>query len=122
MQGPGQGLGFTRGAAVAQKCATDGCNRLAWNDDFCPKCEEEIRALELMAEADAMRTARAMNADQLHRILREQERRERFRRAGQMFMKWLWVPELVLVAGTLFYLGLKCGPAILDWLGVVSNG
>jgi hypothetical protein len=102
--------------AAGQKCATEGCNRMAWNDDFCPRCEDEIRALEAMAEGDAMRLARAMNAAELRKYLARKQRAESFRRAGRFVAKWLWVPNLIAIAGVLLYLGWVWGAAFVSWM------
>jgi hypothetical protein len=103
--------------ATARKCATEGCNRLAWNDDFCPRCEEEIRALEQMAEADEMRQARALNARELRSILKHRERAESLRRVGRFVSRWIWVPQLAFVAGVVMYLAWVWGAAFLKWQG-----
>ena len=99
-------LEVERGARCPQlvrKCATHGCNRLAWNDDCCMRCEEEIRALEQMEEMDALRLARAIHARDLRSYARQRRLAELCRRVGRR------LAIAALVAG----LGLIC--LVLIW-------
>jgi hypothetical protein len=84
-----------------------GCDKPSGDADYCPECvheatEADIEELERMY---AGRPARRVNAVRA------------FRKIGRRAAKWLWVPNLVFIAGVLVYLGAVYGYALLDWLG-----
>lgn len=104
------------GLSIARKCATDGCNRRVWDDDYCPRCEDEICQLNRMAEEGAVREARAMSACELRKFLDRQQRVENFRRAGAFVQKWIWLPLVIFVIAGGMYIARAMGQAVIDWV------
>lgn len=82
-------------------CATKGCGALAFGDEQCARCREEIDALRAMAQ---------------RRDERREARHVRLARWGAAVRKWLEVPLLIGVACAGMYLAAVYGSVFLDWL------
>lgn len=89
-------------------CAVEGCRAWAQRGEYCRRCAEEIEALES--------GRRDREARELRRLLREEELRERFRRACRFVAKWLWAPELIFVGAVMLYLGWQFGAMFVMWM------
>lgn len=113
---------FTGGSGLT-KCKTPGCRsgavpRWTAEEDFggyCMDCYEQALELEESTESACLREMR--EAAELAALLRSQELRERFRGAGRWVRKWLWLPNLIFVAGMLFYVAVVFSAAVVQWVG-----
>lgn len=88
-------------------CSVEGCFGMAIDDEFCPRCRQELNALEAWE--------RMRQGQQLCRELRREARAERLRRACRWIGKVIWVPELTFVVGMIVYVGSEFGFRLLKW-------
>jgi hypothetical protein len=82
-------------------CEIDGCATPAPDGRWCVECTDQAAALDAWQRKHAeQRTRRAM----------------RWNRLKARLWKWLWVPELVFVAGVWVYMVMVYGVVFLNWI------
>lgn len=90
-------------------CAVKGYFGTTLDDEYCPRCREEIEALD--------QWRRVREARELCAFLRRQERAERMRRIISVVLRRAWMIDLGIVLCGLVYLGAVYGAALLEWMG-----
>lgn len=86
---------------AVRACEADGCEAVACSGRYCEGCQDEIAALDAWQRKHAEKRAR---------------RAMRWNRLKAWLWKWLWVPELVFVAGVWVYMVLVYGVVFLNWI------
>ena len=80
---------------------------------YCDQCWFE---LETVREAEQEKREK-VEAQELAKLLRRQERAEAFRRAMKLVYRWVWLPELIFVIAVWFYILVALAAEFLQWKG-----
>ncbi len=103
--------------SAAGICRTRRCGRTAAvitaDGFYCDQCWFE---LETVREAEQEKREK-VEAQELAKLLRRQERAEAFRRAMKLVYRWVWLPELIFVIAVWFYILVALAAEFLQWKG-----